>query len=94
MNAETTKRKPYSHYFRLYKTALAELKSCELSRGSTFGIAAKPIKTGDIDAERWQQIRMRVEILEAHLEGRKPNWYLCYHLPVEEMQRRNATYKA
>ena len=87
------RRGDHVRYFKLYKKALKDLQQCEhLRDAGTWGIGARPIT--DEYARRWQQIRMRVELLEAYFENRKPNWFQCYYLSIEEMQRRNAHYEA
>jgi hypothetical protein len=77
-------------YFKLYNKVKAELDHYVSMRGSRFGIAAAK----DEYAIKWRGKRMRLEILEAFLEGRSPNWYLAYYLNNEEMDRRNQSYCA
>lgn len=77
-------------YFKLYKKVKAELDHYVNMRGSRFGIG---VSTDDY-AVKWQGKQMRLEILEAFLEGRTPNWYFAYYLNNEERDRRNQSYCA
>jgi len=71
--------------FKLYKKIKSDLDSYVLMRGSSFGIG----KGEDEYAKKWQSKQMRLEIVEAFLEGRKPNWHFADYLDYEERKRRN-----
>lgn len=71
--------------FKLYKKIKAELDYYVSKRGSSFGIGVGK----DEYAKKWQNKQMRLEIVEAFLEGRKPNWHFADYLDYDEKQRRN-----
>ena len=83
-------QKKFTKYFKLYKKVNAELEHYVNMRGSSFGISVRK----DEYALKWQGKQMRLEILEAFLEGRTPNWYFAYYLNNEERDRRNQSYCA
>ena len=83
-------QKKFVKYFKLYKKVKAELDHYVSMRGSSFGVGVGT----DEYAVKWQGKQMRLEILEAFLEGRKPNWYFAYYLNNEERNRRNQSYCA
>ena len=64
------------------------MDSWERLRGHCFGIAVD----NDFYAIKWQSKRMSLEILEAKLEGRKPNWFNARYLNSEEAKERNESY--
>ena len=64
----------------------------ERLRGTSFGIGARLMNKNDEYAELWQNYRMRLEIIEAKLENRNPNWFFAYHLDRLEMIKRNESY--
>lgn len=71
--------------FKLYKKIKADLDFYVSMRGSSFGIGVGT----DEYAKKWQGKQMRLEIVEAFLEGRKTNWHFANYLDYEEKQRRN-----
>ena len=75
-------------YFLLYKKVISQMNFYKNMRESLHGIAVG----NDEYAKKWQGLNMRRELLEAKLEGRNPNWYHAYYLPIEEMERRNKSY--
>lgn len=81
-----------TNYFILYKKVKNQMDMYERLRGATRGIGVKPIEIGDEYAELWQQCRMRLEILEAKLENRNPNWFFAPYLDYVEKTRRNKSY--
>ena len=83
-------QKKFTKYFKLYKKVKAELDHYINMRGSSFGVGVGK----DEYAVKWQGKQMRLEILEAFLEGRTPNWYFAYYLNNEERDRRNQSYCA
>lgn len=47
----------------------------------------------DLLARKWQQIQMRIAIMETYLRGEiAPNWYNAHWLSKEEADRRNESY--
>ncbi|MEA5104723.1 hypothetical protein [Pantoea sp. S18] len=47
----------------------------------------------DLYARKWQQIQMRLAIMETYLRGEiAPNWYNAHWLSNEEANRRNESY--
>lgn len=49
--------------------------------------------SNDPYARRWQQIQMRIAIMETYLRGEvAPNWYNAHWLSNEEAGRRNESY--
>lgn len=83
-------QKKFAKYFKLYKKVKSELEYYVSMRGSGFGVGVGTDKY----AVKWQGKQMRLEILEAFLEGRNPNWYFAYYLNNEERDRRNQSYCA
>ncbi len=83
-------QKKFAKYFKLYKEVKRELEHYVNMRGSSFGVGIEQ----DEYAMKWQGKQMRLEILEAFLEGRNPNWYFAYYLNNEERDRRNQNYCA
>ena len=81
-------QKKFAKYFKLYKEVKRELEYYVSMRGSSFGVGVGV----DEYAVKCQGKQMRLEILEAFLEGRKPNWYFAYYLNNEERDRRNQSY--
>jgi len=75
-------QKKFAKYFKLYKEVKRELEYYVSMRGSSFGVGVG----ADEYAVKWQGKQMRLEILEAFLEGRKPNWYFAYYLNNEERE--------
>ncbi|AGO48348.1 hypothetical protein Phi10:1_gp007 [Cellulophaga phage phi10:1] len=75
-------------YFKLYKKVKSDSDHYVNMRGGSFGIASDKDKY----AVRWQGKQMRLEILEAFLEGRNPNWYFACYLNNDERERRNKSY--
>ena len=84
------KKKKYVKYFKLYKSVKADLDHYVNMRGSRFGVGVG----ADEYAIKWQGKQMRLEILEAFLEGRRPNWYFAYYIKKDERDRRNQSYCA
>lgn len=78
-------QKKFIKCFKLYKKIKAELDFYVSMRGSSFGIGVGE----DEYAKKWQSKQMRLEIVEAFLEGRKPNWHFADYLDYDEKQRRN-----
>jgi hypothetical protein len=78
-------QKKFTKCFKLYKKIKADLDFYASMRGSSFGIGVGK----DEYAIKWQSKQMRLEIVEAFLEGRKPNWHFADYLDYEEKQRRN-----
>ena len=83
-------QKKFAKYFKLYKKVKRELEYYVSMRGSSFGVGVG----ADEYAVKWQGKQMRLEILEAFLECRKPNWYFAYYLNNEERDKRNQSYCA
>ena len=83
-------QKKFIKYFKLYKEVKRELEHYVNMRGSSFGIG---IGTDEYSV-KWQGKQMRLELLEAFLEGRNPNWYFAYYLNNEERDKRNQSYCA
>ncbi|WP_336804045.1 hypothetical protein [Erwinia aphidicola] len=49
--------------------------------------------SGDPYAIKWQQIQMRIAIMETYLRGEiAPNWYNAHWLSHDEASRRNESY--
>lgn len=76
--------------FKLYKKVKSDLEHYVNMRCSSFGVGIEQ----DEYAVKWQGNQMRLEILEAFLEGRNPNWYFAYYLNNEERDIRNQSYCA
>ena len=83
-------QKKFVKYFKLYKKVKAESEHYINMRGSSFGVGIEQ----DEYAVKWQGKQMRLEILEAFLEGRTPNWHFAYYLNNKEIDRRNQSYCA
>lgn len=82
---EKLEKNKFIKCFKLYKTLKDELEYYTLMRKSKFGIYIEKDKY----AIKWQSKQMRLEILEAFLEGRNIQWNLANYLSVEEKDRRN-----
>ncbi len=78
----------YMKYFKMYKEVNRKLQHFIDMRGTCFGIGVD----SDEYAIKWQGYRMRLEIIEAKLEGRNPNWFNAYYLDRLEMTIRNESY--
>jgi len=97
-NKETEKKcdihvvmqKKFTRCFKLYKKVESELQHYVNMRGSSFGVGVGT----DEYSIKWQGKQMRLEILEAFLEGRNPNWYFAYYLDNDERDIRNQNYCA
>lgn len=74
-------------YFKMYKITKNQLDHYARVRGTSFGIMVD----NDTEAKNWQGIRMRLELLDAKLENRQPNWAFAKYLTIEERDRRNET---
>ena len=83
-----------TNYFKLYKKVKNQLDMYERLRGTSFGIGARLMNKNDEYAELWQNYRMRLEIIEAKLENRNPNWFFAYYLDNLEKTKRNESYVA
>jgi len=81
-------QKKFVKYFKLYKQVKRELDYYIEMRGSSFGVGVG----NDEYAVKWKGKQMRLELLEAFLEGRNPNWYFAYYLNNEERDKRNQSY--
>ena len=79
-----------SRLFKLYRELNLSMEKIEKARGDEFGIAVK----NDAFALEWQQTRMRLEILEAFLENRNPDWTNARYLSIAEALKRNSSYFA
>ena len=77
--------KKFKKAIKLYKKIKADLDLYVSMRGSSFGISIGK----DEYAIKWRSKQMRLEIVEAFLEGKKPNWHFADYLDYEEKQRRN-----
>lgn len=69
----------------MYKSIKQELDYYAKMRGDTFGILVGK----DEYAIKYQNKRMRLEIVESFLEYREPNWYVANYLDRKEIERRN-----
>jgi hypothetical protein len=69
-------QKKFTKCFKLYKKIKADLDFYASMRGSSFGIGVGK----DEYAIKWQSKQMRLEIVEAFLEGRKPNWHFAHYI--------------
>jgi hypothetical protein len=70
--------------FRLYKARRNQMEWIIMERRTSYGIKFDDDKW----AKKYQSIRMGLEIAEAVLEGRNPNWYMATWLPIQERASR------
>ena len=80
------RQKKVTKAFRLYKQVKQELdQTISNRRDHGFGILVGI----DEKAKQWQAKRMRLEILEAIIEGRRCNWHHAPWLATEKATERN-----